>query len=138
MGISEMCGAFKNATVAPATATPAPSSAPSSSQSTSTAPAAATAPATTAPQESSVQTPQATYQATPTPSEKKKSPQLATSQPKQYTPRGSSLRISALKRQAEESLTAQQASATQADDDSDASESAPVSYTHLDVYKRQV
>ena len=124
MGISEMCGAFKNATVAPATTTPAPSSAPSSSQSTSTAPAAATAPATTAPQESSVQTPQATYQATPTPSEKKKSPQLATSQPKQYTPRGSSLRISALKRQAEESLTAQQASATQADDDSDASESA--------------
>lgn len=119
MGISEMCGAFKNATVAPATATPASSS----SQSTSTAPAA-TAPATTAPQESSVQTPQATYQTTPTPSEKKKSPQLATSQPKQYTPRGSSLRISALKRQAEETLTAQQVSATQADDDSDASKSA--------------
>lgn len=119
MGISEMCGAFKNATVAPATATPASSS----SQSTSPAPAA-TAPATTAPQESSVQTPQATYQTTPTPSEKKKSPQLATSQPKQYTPRGSSLRISALKRQAEETLTAQQVSATQADDDSDASKSA--------------
>lgn len=121
MGISEMCGAFKNATVAPATAAPAP--APSSSQSSSTAPAAPTAPATTAPQESSVQTPQATYQATPTPSEKKKSPQLATSQPKQYAPKGSSLRISALKRQAQESLTAQEASATQADEDSDATES---------------
>ena len=119
MGISEMCGAFKNATVAPATAAPAPSS----SQSSSTAPAAPTAPATTAPQESSVQTPQATYQATPTPSEKKKSPQLATSQPKQYAPKGSSLRISALKRQAQESLTAQEASATQADEDSDATES---------------
>lgn len=116
MGISEMCGAFKNATVAPATTVAAPSQ--------PAAPAAATAPATTAPQESSVQTPQATYQTTPTPSEKKKSPQLATSQPKQYTPRGSSLRISALKRQAEETLTAQQASATQADDDSDASKSA--------------
>lgn len=121
MGISEMCGAFKNATVAPATAAPAP--APSSSQSSSTAPAAPTASATTAPQESSVQTPQATYQATPTPSEKKKSPQLATSQPKQYAPKGSSLRISALKRQAQESLTAQEASATQADEDSDATES---------------
>ena len=121
MGISEMCGAFKNATVAPATAAPAP--APSSSQSSSTAPAAPTAPATTAPQESSVQTPQATYQTTPTPSEKKKSPQLATSQPKQYAPKGSSLRISALKRQAQESLTAQEASATQADEDSDATES---------------
>ena len=121
MGISEMCGAFKNATVAPATAAPAP--APSSGQSSSTAPAAPTAPATTAPQESSVQTPQATYQATPTPSEKKKSPQLATSQPKQYAPKGSSLRISALKRQAQESLTAQEASATQADEDSDATES---------------
>lgn len=119
MGISEMCGAFKNATVAPATAAPAPSS----GQSSSTAPAAPTAPATTAPQESSVQTPQATYQATPTPSEKKKSPQLATSQPKQYAPKGSSLRISALKRQAQESLTAQEASATQADEDSDATES---------------
>ncbi len=115
MGISEMCGAFKNATVAPATTVAAPSQ---------PAAPAATAPATTAPQESSVQTPQATYQTTPTPSEKKKSPQLATSQPKQYTPRGSSLRISALKRQAEETLTAQQASATQADDDSDASKSA--------------
>ena len=115
MGISEMCGAFKNATVAPATTVAAPSQ--------PAAPAVATAPATTAPQESSVQTPQATYQTTPTPSEKKKSPQLATSQPKQYTPRGSSLRISALKRQAEETLTAQQASATQADD-SDASKSA--------------
>ena len=121
MGISEMCGAFKNATVAPATAAPAP--APSSGQSSSTAPAAPTAPATTAPQESSVQTPQATYQTTPTPSEKKKSPQLATSQPKQYAPKGSSLRISALKRQAQESLTAQEASATQADEDSDATES---------------
>lgn len=115
MGISEMCGAFKNATVAPATTAPAPS------QPAAPAPAA---PASTAPQESSVQTPQATYQTTPTPSEKKKSPQLATSQPKQYTPRSSSLRISALKRQAEETLTAQQASATQADDDSDASKSA--------------
>ncbi len=116
MGISEMCGAFKNATVAPATTVAAPSQ-----PAATTTP---TAPATTAPQESSVQTPQATYQTTPTPSEKKKSPQLATSQPKQYTPRGSSLRISALKRQAEETLTAQQASATQADDDSDASKSA--------------
>lgn len=115
MGISEMCGAFKNATVAPATTVAAPS------QPAAPAPAA---PASTAPQESSVQTPQATYQTTPTPSEKKKSPQLATSQPKQYTPRGSSLRISTLKRQAEETLTAQQASATQADDDSDASKSA--------------
>ena len=116
MGISEMCGAFKNATVAPATTAAAPSQ-----PAATTTP---TAPATAAPQESSVQTPQATYQTTPTPSEKKKSPQLATSQPKQYTPRGSSLRISALKRQAEETLTAQQASATQADDDSDASKSA--------------
>lgn len=115
MGISEMCGAFKNATVAPATTAPAPS------QPAAPAPAA---PASTAPQESSVQTPQATYQTTPTPSEKKKSPQLATSQPKQYTPRSSSLRISALKRQVEETLTAQQASATQADDDSDATKSA--------------
>lgn len=115
MGISEMCGAFKNASVAPATTAPA-----TSQPAATTTP---TAPATTAPQESSVQTPQATYQTTPTPSEKKKSPQLATSQPKQYTPRGSSLRISALKRQAEETLTAQQASATQADD-SDASKSA--------------
>ena len=70
-----------------------------------------------------MQTPQATYQTTPTPSEKKKSPQLATSQPKQYAPKGSSLRISALKRQAQESLTAQEASATQADEDSDATES---------------
>ena len=52
---------------------------------------------------------------------KKKTPQLATSQPKQYTPTGSSLRISALKRQAEKTLTAQQASAAEADEDSDAS-----------------
>lgn len=114
MGITEMCGAFKNATVAPATTVAAPS------QPVATSPVA---PVSSEPQESSVQTPQATYQTTPTPSEKKKSPQLATSQPKQYTPRGSSLRISALKRQAEESLTAQQASATQADD-SDAADVA--------------
>lgn len=106
MGISEMCGAFKNATVAPQT----------------------DAPAAPAPQESSVQAPQATYQAppvatpkpstaTPTQDEKKKSPQVATSQPKQYTPKASSLRISALKRQAEESLSAQ-ATASKAEDDS--------------------
>ena len=57
------------------------------------------------------------------PAKKKKSPQLATSQPKQYAPKGSSLRISALKRQAQESLTAQEASATQADEDSDTTES---------------
>lgn len=103
MGISEMCGAFKNATVASPTA----------------------APATPAPQESSVQAPQATYQAPPTPptpapvptaDEKKKSPQVATSQPKQYTPKASSLRISALKRQAEESLSAQ-VSSSEADGD---------------------
>ena len=56
MGISEMCGAFKNATVAPATASSVPNEpAPKASE---------TAPA---PQASSVQTPQATYQAPPTP-----------------------------------------------------------------------
>ena len=101
MGISEMCGAFKNATVAPATASPAPNEpAPKASE---------TAPA---PQESSVQTPQATYQAPPTPTldEKKKGPRVATSQPKPYSSKGSSLRISALKRQAEETLSSQASS----------------------------
>ena len=101
MGISEMCGAFKNATVAPATASSAPNEpAPKASE---------TAPA---PQESSVQTPQATYQAPPTPTsdEKKKGPRVATSQPKPYSPKGSSLRISALKRQAEETLSSQASS----------------------------
>ena len=118
MGISEMCGAFKNATVAPATA----ATAPSQPVSAASEPAPQPAPASPAPQESSVQTPPATYQTAPTPGEKKKTPQLATSQPKQYTPTGSSLRISALKRQAEETLTAQQASVAEADEDSDASE----------------
>ena len=101
MGISEMCGAFKNATVAPATASSAPNeSAPKASE---------TAPAS---QESSVQTPQATYQAPPTPTldEKKKGPRVATSQPKPYSSKGSSLRISALKRQAEETLSSQASS----------------------------
>lgn len=112
MGISEMCGAFKNATVAPPTAT---SATPAASQ-----PTAVT-------QESIVQTPQANYQtpatvaaplATPEQQgeQKKKTTPVAPSQPKQYTPRGSSLRISTLKRQAEETLTTQEETADEEDD----------------------
>lgn len=95
MGISEMCGAFKGTALPPDPASPTAQPPDSSMKD--------------APGDKGcvVQPPQSTHQTSPTQEQKKKTPQLTTP-PKQYRATESSLRISSLKRQAEEKLTPEQ------------------------------
>ena len=108
MGISEMCGAFKNATTVtpPAPATPAQTEAKTTEP---VAPYQATTTKVTPAQPSAAATPE----------QKKKGTPLATP-PKQYQATGAtSLRISQIKKQAEERLAPQEETA--ASDDSESS-----------------
>lgn len=107
MGISEMCGAFKSAT----TVTPPAPATPAQAEAKTTEPAAPY-------QATTAKVTPAQPSATATPEQKKKDTPLATP-PKQYQPTGAtSLRISQIKKQAEERLVSQEETTTSDDSES--------------------